>query len=106
MADPSMSDSQKVFYESVAISLEGALYFFKRYADVARKMAESADNEKRKEELLAMADMASTMMEQPARSFWEGCEVCYMVHMLQMIESNGHSFCYGRFDLYMYDLYE
>lgn len=106
MADPSMSDSQKVFYESVAISLEGALYFFKRYADVARKMAESADNEKRKEELLAMADMASTMMEQPARSFWEGCEVCYMVHMLQMIESNGHSFCYGRFDQYMYDLYE
>ena len=69
-------------------------------------MAESADNEKRKEELLAMADMASTMMEQPARSFWEGCEVCYMVHMLQMIESNGHSFCYGRFDQYMYDLYE
>ena len=106
MADPSVSDSQKVFYESVAISLEGALYFFKRYADVARKMAESADNEKRKEELLSMADMASTMMEQPARSFWEGCEVCYMVHMLQMIESNGHSFCYGRFDQYMYDLYE
>lgn len=106
MADPSMSDSQKVFYESVAISLEGVLYFFKRYADVARKMAKSADNEKRKEELLAMADMASTMMEQPARSFWEGCEVCYMVHMLQMIESNGHSFCYGRFDQYMYDLYE
>ena len=29
-----------------------------------------------------------------------------MVHMLQMIESNGHSFCYGRFDQYMYDLYE
>ena len=48
-----------------------------------------------------MADMASTMMEQPARSFWEGCEVCYMVHMLQMIESNGHYFCYGRFDQYM-----
>ena len=69
-------------------------------------MTESADNEKRKEELLAMSDMASTMMEQPARSFWEGCEVCYMVHMLQMIESNGHSFCYGRFDQYMYDLYE
>ena len=106
MADPSMSDSQKVFYESVAISLEGVLYFFKRYADVARKMAESADNEKRKEELLAMADMASTMMEQPARSFWEGCEVCYMVHMLQMIESNGHSLSYGRFDQYMYPYYK
>lgn len=52
MADPSMSDSQKVFYESVAISLEGALYFFKRYADVARKMTESADNENVKKNFL------------------------------------------------------
>ena len=30
----------------------------------------------------------------------------YMVHVLQMIESNGHSFCYGRFDQYMRKLYE
>ena len=26
--------------------------------------------------------------------------------MLQMIESNGHSFCYGRFDQYMYPYYK
>ena len=32
--------------------------------------------------------------------------MCYMVHVLQMIESNGHSFCYGRFDQYMRKLYE
>ena len=29
-----------------------------------------------------------------------------MVHMLQMIESNDHSFCYGRFDQYMYSYYK
>ena len=58
MADPSMSDSQKVFSESVAISLEGVLYFFKRYADVARKMAESADNEKRNIIFVSVVEMA------------------------------------------------
>ncbi|MBR4763071.1 MAG: formate C-acetyltransferase/glycerol dehydratase family glycyl radical enzyme [Lachnospiraceae bacterium] len=101
-----LSKEQRDFYQSVIISLEGALAFFKRYEAAALEMAEQEQKEARRKELLEMAKMAATMMEQPARSFWEGCEVCYMVHMLQMIESNGHSFCYGRFDQYMLDLYE
>ena len=64
-------------------------------------MAEHEQDEKRRQELRVIAHMAGTMMEQGARSFYEGVEVCYMVHVLQMIESNGHSFCYGRFDQYM-----
>lgn len=106
LGNASLTDEQIAFYQSVIISLEGALHFFKRYEAVARDMAEKEEDSRRKVELLAMADMAATMMEQPARSFWEGCEVCYMVHMLQMIESNGHSFCYGRFDQYMMKLYK
>ena len=102
---PDLTDSQKTFYQAVIISLEGALAFFRRFGAEARREAARCDTPSRRDELLAMADMASTMMEQGARSFWEGCEVCYMVHILQMIESNGHSFCYGRFDQYMLDLY-
>ena len=108
--DPSSAcggaDDPVSFYEAVIIALEGALYFFKRYEKAALEMASSCTDPSRRKELEAMAQMASTMMEQPARSFWEGCEVCYMVHILQMIESNGHSFCYGRFDQYMLDLYQ
>lgn len=100
-----LTSEQRDFYEAVIISLEGALTFFRRYASLARKEADVAD-ENRKAELYRIADMAETMMEQGARSFYEGCEVVYMVHMLQMIESNGHSFCYGRFDQYMKELYD
>ena len=53
-----------------------------------------------------MSTMAMTMMEQGARSFYEAVEVTYMIHVLQMIESNGHSFCYGRFDQYLYPYYQ
>lgn len=106
MLSPIYTDEQKIFFESVAISLEGALNFFKRYSALLNQLASQETNLKRREELLEMANMAGSMMEQPIRSFWEGCEVAYMVHMLQMIESNGHSFCYGRFDQYMHDIYQ
>ena len=105
LEDASLTRQQQDFYRAVIISLEGALAFFRRFGEKAREAAAECADPARKQELLAMAGMAETMMEQPARSFWEGCEVCYMVHILQMIESNGHSFCYGRFDQYMLDLY-
>ncbi|MCR0264353.1 formate C-acetyltransferase/glycerol dehydratase family glycyl radical enzyme [[Clostridium] innocuum] len=101
-----LDENQRNYYEAVIISLEGALTFFRRYAKLAEELAEKEADEKRSHELRAIAAMASTMMEQGARSFYEGVEVCYMVHVLQMIESNGHSFCYGRFDQYMLELYE
>ncbi len=105
-ADPALSQKQRDFYQAVSISMDGVLHFFKRYGVLLDQLAAKCRDPKRKEELCIMRDMASTMMEQPARSFYEGVEVCYMVHLLQMIESNGHSFCYGRFDQYMYDLYQ
>ncbi len=93
------------FYESVVIVLEAVLDYIKRYAAVAYKMAQNTTDFKRKEELLAMGRMAEHLMESPAQSYWEACETVYLVHMLQMIESNGHSFCYGRYDQYMYPYY-
>lgn len=101
-----LSDEQKAFYQSVIISLEGALTFFKRYGKLAQELAISETNPIRKQEYENMSTMALTMMEQGARSFYEAVEVTYMIHVLQMIESNGHSFCYGRFDQYIYPYYK
>ncbi len=101
-----LSDEQLAFYQSVIVSLEGALTFFKRYGKLAQELAISETNPIRKQEYENMSTMALTMMEQGARSFYEAVEVTYMIHVLQMIESNGHSFCYGRFDQYIYPYYK
>lgn len=101
-----LSDEQLAFYQSVIVSLEGALTFFKRYGKLAQELAISETNPIRKQEYENMSTMALTMMEQGARSFYEAVEVTYMIHVLQMIESNGHSFCYGRFDQYIYPYYQ
>lgn len=96
---------QRVFYEAVVISLEGALAYVKRFGPVLRGLAEQADP-KRRSELLRMAAMSDSLLEGPVEHFYEGVVAVYLTHVLQMIESNGHSFCYGRFDQYMAPLYE
>ena len=101
-----LTEQQKYFYESVIISLNGVLDFFKRYSNLALKEAKLCENQKRHDELVKIANMANDMMEQGARSFYEAVEITYMVHLLQMIESNGHSFCYGRFDQYIFPYYK
>lgn len=106
LENKSITRSQRDFYQAVIISLEGALYYFKRFAKLAKELADKECEEQRKKELERMSDMAYTMMEQPCRSFYEAVEVIYMIHVLQMIESNGHSFCYGRFDQYAFPYYK
>lgn len=101
-----LDEEAATFYQAVIISLEGALAFIKRYSKLAHEMAAKESNIKRKQELLRMGDMAATLLEGPVEHFYEAVEVTYLVHILQMIESNGHSFCYGRFDQYMYPLYQ
>jgi pyruvate formate-lyase/glycerol dehydratase family glycyl radical enzyme len=96
---------QTIFYQSVIISLEAALRWIKRYGKLAEQLS-TEEKGQRKTELLEMAAMAKTLMERPAQSFWECVQATYLVHILQLIESNGHSFCFGRFDQYAYQYYK
>lgn len=103
---PSAEHQARLFYESAIITLEAGLMFIKRYGKLALASAQTVTEPARKNELNAIARTCETMLEKPVQSFYEGCQVSYLVHILQMIESNGHSFCYGRFDQYMYPLYQ
>ena len=99
-------DPEKLaYYDAVIISMQASLDFIKRYGRLAEKLAAAAKG-KRKEEYERIAVMCETLLEGKTEHFYEGVEAVYLIHVLQMIESNGHSFCYGRFDQYMIDLYE
>jgi pyruvate formate-lyase/glycerol dehydratase family glycyl radical enzyme len=80
------------------------LRWIKRYGELAERLSNDEEGQ-RKSELLDMAKMAKTLMEKPAQSFVECVQTTYLVHILQLIESNGHSFCFGRFDQYAYPYY-
>lgn len=100
----SLDDEQIDFYHAVIITMEASLSFIKRYGKLAEVEA-NKEQGKRQSELLKIASMCQTLLEGKVEHFYEAVEAVYLIHVLQMIESNGHSFCYGRFDQYIYPYY-
>jgi len=101
-----ISDDQKAFYEATIIAMDGAVRYCKRLGKCAAQCSQSESNPKRKSELLKLSEMLGTFMESGARNFHEAVQTVYLVHLLMMIESNGHSFSFGRFDQYVLPYYE
>ena len=101
-----LTQEQKDFYEAVIITMEGAMIYCQRFSNLAKEEAESCTDEKRKKELLEISRMMQHLSEDKVESFYEAVETVYLVHLLMMIESNGHSFSFGRFDQFVYPYYE
>ena len=101
-----ITQEQKDFYTAVSIAMRAALGYIKRFGICAREMADIEPDPKRKKELKQIGDMAADLMEGKARNFYEAVQGVYLTHLLMMIESNGHSFSFGRFDQYTYPYYQ
>ncbi len=94
------------FLNAVTESLEGAITYSKRYAALAREMAQSEGNPERKAELLKISEVCDTALENGANSFYEACQAFWFIQMLLQVESSGHSISPGRFDMYMYPYFK
>jgi len=101
-----LTQDQKDFYEATSIAMEGALRYCKRLSKCAADNATREKDAKRKAELLELSAMFESMLEGGCRSFHEAVQSVYLVHLLMMIESNGHSFSFGRFDQFILPYYE
>lgn len=106
LKEDDLTQEQKDFYESVIITMDGAMTYCLRFSKLAKEEAESCTDEKRKEELLKISRMMQHLSEDKVESFYEAVETVYLVHLLMMIESNGHSFSFGRFDQFVYPYYK
>ena len=100
------ASKQRLFWQAQLISLEGAVTYFKRYAKLASEMAASCEDADRKTELERIASNCDWVAENPARDFWEAVQLWFLATNLILIESNGHSVTYGRFDQIMGPYYE
>lgn len=104
-ADPDAEDKGN-FYEASIIAMKAAIHFSHRYANLARELAGQELNADRHAELIQIAEMCDRVPELPAISFHDACQVVYFCHLIMMIESNGHSFSFGRFDQYAHPYYQ
>lgn len=93
------------FYQSELIVLDAAMDFIKRYAILAREMANEEKDSARKQELHKIANNCEWVSENPPRTFWEAIQLWHIATNIILIESNGHSISYGRFDQIFYPFY-
>ncbi len=98
-------DSKLEFQNSVLTVLEGCEIYMKRYSALAKERAEQESDEKRKAELLKISEVCEWVSTNPPRDFWDGLQLFFFATNFILIESNGHSISYGRFDQYMNPLY-
>ncbi len=93
------------FYEAQLIVLDGVADFIHRYADLATKMAGAESDRTRKAELMRIAANCIQVASGPARDFWEAIQLWWFATNFILIESNGHSVTYGRFDVIFKEFY-
>ncbi|MDR7344189.1 formate C-acetyltransferase [Pantoea alhagi] len=93
------------FLKAIAIVLESVSDHIKRFAELARQMAEQEKRGARKTELLKIAENCAVIAHQPPQNFWQALQLCYFIQLILQIESNGHSVSFGRMDQYLYPFY-
>lgn len=105
--DPSEPEAEAKgnFYQASIIAMRAAIHFSHRYARLAGEMADKEPDAEWRAELFRIAEMCDRVPEMPAASFHEALQIVYFCHLIMMIESNGHSFSFGRFDQYAYPYY-
>ncbi|MBR7151178.1 MAG: glycyl radical protein [Clostridia bacterium] len=92
--------------DGIIMSCEAVITYARRYAELARRLADGERDPARRRELLQIAENCARVPEHGATSFWEACQSFWFVQMLLQIESSGHSISPGRFDQYMYPYYK
>jgi formate C-acetyltransferase len=68
--------------DGMAMSLEAAIRWAKRYAELARETAEKETDPSRKKELETIADICEWVPENPAHTFHEALQSYWLIHLI------------------------
>jgi len=105
--NPEDSVDKRPFLEAVIIVCDAIVHFAKRYAELARSMAERETNDTRKKELLDIADICEWVPENPARTFQEAIQSQWFIQTVSKFEQRiGGTVSNGRMDQYLYPYYK
>ena len=91
-------------YKAMLITLDGAIAYAHRCADLAEKMAAEETDPDRVEELKQMAANCRKVPEHPAENWWEAMQSLHFAHMLTWLTDAGVSHSIGRIDIWLKDI--
>ena len=97
---------KKEFYTAELIMLDGVKSYITRYGDLAAVMARAEQDPVRKAELERVSSNCRWVAEGAPRDFWEAIQLWHIATNMIIIETNGHSVTYGRFDKIFWPFYK
>lgn len=100
------SGSQKDFYQSVVLVMEGAVHFMLRYSEWMETLALEELNEKKRSSMELVARNCRNLAEHPPRTFHEAVQSIWFLFVILHMESNASSFSPGRMDAFLWKFYE
>lgn len=96
---------KRFFLEAVLKSNQAVINFAGRIAAECEKQSLCAEPA-RAAELRELAEICRNVPLNPARTFHEAVQAIYLILLAVHLESNGHAISLGRFDQYVYPLYQ
>ena len=94
------------FYQAALILLKAAQRHILRYAALAEEMAESCQDDIRKQELVRIAHVSRHISGNKPQDFYQACQLFWYMNIILQYESNASSLSLGRFDQYMLPFYQ
>jgi formate C-acetyltransferase len=104
---PTDSCAKRPFLEAIVIVCDAVTTWAKRHAAAARALAAREPNQRRRQELLQLAETCEWVPENPARNFREAVQSQWIAQMFSRLEQKtGTIVSNGRMDQYLFPYYE
>ncbi len=104
--DPATPERQ-AFYQSARTSIDACQSLIRRYADLARESAATADDAEWQAELRDIAEVCDRIATEPAATFQEAIQLMWFTFLAVAVEAGVSHHCFGpgRMDQYLYPYY-
>ncbi len=89
-----------MFYKAATVACDGAITLTRRYAALARELAEKAADPEKKAEYESRAESLDWIATETPRTFWEACQMALMYDVFLKAENDPGVISLGRFDQY------
>ncbi len=100
-------DQEKInYWRACIIQCQGLITYAHRMAEEAERQAAECSDEKRKKELLTIAENCRVVPENPPKTFQQALQMIWFVHVYFHIEVCTTANGFGRFDQYMWPYYK
>lgn len=102
--EKTQSEKSRAFLQAACISLEGLELFAQRHVELLSQMCMREKDEARRAELRRTMEAIAHSPKYPARTFFEACQACWLMHLALQLTDN--YLALGRPDQYLYPFLE